>query len=296
MTGGERRAFLLYRLLSRFAEVIPLRAVEFIARAAGRLGPLANPAKANLVRNNLRRVMDVEPDDADVRAAYASYVRYWLQAFRLPVVPRDHLERVVSVEGLEYITQALDAGKGVVFAVPHVGNWDAIGAWLAARGVPLLVVAERLRPAELHQWFEDFRSSLGMTVVVNGPGVAGRLSRALRDNQAIALLCDRDVDGTGGSYEFFGEKTTLPRGPALLALRTGATLLPVACYETADGFLAHVDSPVEVQRTTGPLQDDLDRITQDLMGRIEQLIRRQPTQWHLFQPNWPSDRVATADK
>jgi lauroyl/myristoyl acyltransferase len=296
MSPSERRAFFLYRLLSRFAEVLPVRGIALLARIAGRFGPMLNPAKAKLVRSNLRRVMDAEPTDADVRAAFASYVRYWLQAFRLPVVPSDYLERVVTIEGFENIAAAREAGKGLILAVPHVGNWDAVGAWLASHDVPLLVVVERLHPQELHQWFEDFRSSLGMEVVVNGPDVAKKLSSALRQNRVIALLCDRDVDGTGGTYEFFGEETSLPRGPALLALRTGAALMPAACYETSDGFIAHLDTPIDVTRTTGPLQNDLDRITRDLVTHIERLIRRAPTQWHLFQPNWPSDRPAVLDK
>lgn len=296
MTRSERRAFLMYRLLARFAEVLPVRGIRAIAKLAGFVGPRLNPSKAALVRSNLRRVMDREPSDADVRATYSSYVRYWLQAFRLPIVPRDYLERVVDVRGFEHIEAARANGKGIIFALPHVGNWDVVGSWLTTRGIPLLVVAERLHPQELHQWFEDFRSSVGMRVAVNGPDVAGKLSRALHENEAIALLCDRDVDGTGGLYEFFGEQTQLPKGPALLALRTGATLLPVACYETPNGFLAFVDEPVPVERTGARLSEDVDRVTEDLIHRVEVLIRREPTQWHLFQPNWPSDRVGEKGK
>jgi phosphatidylinositol dimannoside acyltransferase len=291
MTPRERRAFLLYRLLARFAEILPVRGIRVIAKVAGVVGPRINPAKAALVRSNLRRVMETEPTDADVRATYSSYVRYWLQAFRLPIVPRDYLDHIVGSEGFEHIEAARAAGKGIIFALPHVGNWDVVGSWLTTRGIPLLVVAEHLHPQELHQWFEDFRSSVGMRVAVNGPGVATTLSRALHDNDAIALLCDRDVDGSGGRYEFFGEETQLPKGPALLALRTGATLLPVACYETPAGFVAWVDQPVPVERTDARLSDDVDRVTNDLTRRIEALIRREPTQWHLFQPNWPSDRA-----
>jgi lauroyl/myristoyl acyltransferase len=296
MTGSERRTFYLYRLLARFAEVLPVSGIRLLAKAAGRIGPFVNPAKADLVRSNLRRVMGADPSDADVREAFASYVRYWLQAFRLPVVPRDYLDRVVEVTGFQHITEAREAGKGLIFALPHMGNWDVAGAWLAAHDVPLVVVAERLHPEELHTWFEDFRTSLGMTVVVNGSGVGSKLTAALHRNEAVALLCDRDVDGSGGTYPFFGEETTLPKGPATLALRTGAALVPVAVVETAAGFECIVDEPVEVRRTDAGLRQDVDRVTLDLVGRIEALIRRAPSQWHVFQPNWPSDRVAVGGK
>jgi KDO2-lipid IV(A) lauroyltransferase len=219
-----------------------------------------------------------------------------LEAFRLPIVPSDYLERVMAVEGYEHIQQAREAGKGIIFALPHMGNWDVGGAWLASRGIPLHVVAERLHPEELHKWFEDFRSSLGMTVVINGPRVGSSLISALRRNEAIALLCDRDVDGSGGAYRFFGEATALPLGPATLALRTGAVLLPAAVIETAKGFVCVLDEPVPAVRTEAGLRQDVDRVTQELISRIEALIRRAPTQWHLFQPNWPSDRMSTTGK
>jgi lauroyl/myristoyl acyltransferase len=294
MTGSERRAFYMYRILARFAEVLPVAGIRLLARIAGRVGPAMNVTKAKLVRSNLRRVLQTEPSDGDVREAFASYVRYWLQAFRLPVVPQEYLDRVVSAEGFEHLTQARAAGKGVVLALPHMGNWDVAGAWLASRDMPLVVVAERLQPPELHTWFENFRTSLGMTVVVNGPGVGAKLTAALHRNDAVALLCDRDVDGSGGKYPFFGEETTLPKGPATLALRTGAALLPVAVVESERGFTCIIDAPVAVERTDAGLRTDVDRVTLELIGRIEQLIRRAPSQWHVFQPNWPSDRgIAT---
>ena len=114
--------------------------------------------------------------------------------------------------------------------------------------------------------------------------------RALRANHAVCLLCDRDLDGGGVEVEFFGERTTLPAGPATLALRTGAPLLPAACYYDGRYHRCEVLPAVPVERR-GRLQDDVTRVTQDLAGRLEDLIRAAPQQWHLLQPNWPSDRA-----
>lgn len=296
MTTNERAAFYAYRLLARFAEILPVSGIRFLAGVAGRLGPRFSPAKAALVRSNIRRVTGQEPGESEVREAFASYIRYWLQAFRLPIVPQEYLERVLEVEGLEHIKQAQAAGKGVVFALPHVGNWDVAGAWFTSNDVPLSVVVERLQPVELHEWFENFRSSLGMSVVVNDDHVAGVLIAALKRGEAIALLCDRDVDGTGGDFEFFGEVTKLPKGPATLALRTGAALIPFAVFETPTGFRAVVDAPVQIERSGAGLRSDVDLVTQRLTRRIEALIRQEPSQWHLFQPNWPSDRSDSTGK
>jgi KDO2-lipid IV(A) lauroyltransferase len=142
----------------------------------------------------------------------------------------------------------------------------------------------------LFDWFADVRESAGIEIVPLGPDAGSDLLNLLRDGRVITLLCDRDILGNGVEVEFFGERTTLPSGPALLALSTGATLLPAAVYFEARGrHRAVVQPPVPVERK-GRLRDDVQRVTEDLVGRLEDLIRAAPEQWHLMQPNWPSDR------
>jgi KDO2-lipid IV(A) lauroyltransferase len=158
------------------------------------------------------------------------------------------------------------------------------------RGYRLTVVAEPIQPPELFEWFSGLRERLGMTVVAHGPGAGNAVLGALRRNEVVCLLCDRDLGRDGVSVEFFGERTTLPGGPATLALRTGAPLLPVAVYFTSrlDGHRAVVRPPVAAARA-GALRADVARVTQALAGELELLIAAHPEQWHLLQPNWPSD-------
>jgi KDO2-lipid IV(A) lauroyltransferase len=107
----------------------------------------------------------------------------------------------------------------------------------------------------------------------------------------VCLLSDRDIGGKGVEVEFFGETTTLPAGPAIMALRTGCRILPTAVYFDGDGVNGLVRPPLDATRQ-GRLRDDVSRITQDLAHELEYLIRRAPEQWHLMQPNWPSDYEA----
>ena len=152
------------------------------------------------------------------------------------------------------------------------------------------MVVERVDPPELFEWFASLRARLGMTVVPLGPEAGRAILRALGRNDIVCLLSDRDIGGGGVEVELFGERTRLPAGPATLAIRTGATLLPVAVYFTSkvDGHLGVIRPPLPIERR-GSLREDVARITQDLAGELEVLIRRAPEQWHLFQPNWPSD-------
>jgi phosphatidylinositol dimannoside acyltransferase len=281
--------YLAYRMLARFAEVLPMSAIGPVSNLVARLALLTRRKQARLVRRHLQRAQRFDPSPDQVRAAFASYVRYWLESFRLPVVPAEILAKQVTVKGYEKVESAVAEGKGVVFALPHMGNWDAAGAWLTARGLPLTVVVERLEPPKLSKWFMEFRKSMGFSVVFNDSRVAASLTSALKRNEAIALLCDRDVDSTGMPVEFFDEVTTLPRGPALLARRTGAALFPVATYVTPTGYELVVDEPVASQRSNDAKADVVE-CTKELTARIEKLIEAAPEQWHLFQPNWPSER------
>ncbi len=226
-----------------------------------------------------------------VRRVFESYGRYWLEIFRLPVEVRagrvsDHFE----VEGYEHIVKGLAAGNGVVLALPHLGGWEWAAAWMATQGHRMLAVVEALEPPALLEWFANQREEMGLEVVALGPDAPRRLLGALRDNRIVCLLCDRDLQGDGIGVEMFGERTTLPAGPATLALRTGAALLPAAVYFGPDrDHYGVVRPPVDTTRT-GRVRDDVARVTQLLAHELETLVRAAPEQWHLLQPNWPSDR------
>ncbi len=222
--------------------------------------------------------------------AFDSYARYYMESFRLPTMPVRTVARGFAAEGFDHVIASHAAGKGTILALPHLGGWEWAGRWMVDQGYPLTVVVEALDPPELFEWFADLRQDIGMKIIPTGPDAGPTVIKALRDNDVVCLLCDRDLDRNGVDVEFFGERTTLPAGPATLALRTGAALLPVGVYYTDEynGHLAIVRPPVSTERR-GRLRDDVARITQSLAHELEFLIRRAPEQWHLFQPNWPSD-------
>jgi len=219
-----------------------------------------------------------------VREAFASYARYWMESLRLPTMDAAAVDAGFSIEGLEHIRSALDAGRGAILALPHVGGWEVGGSWFVRQGFPLTVVVEALEPPELFRWFVDLRESQGFRVIPLNRAAGLSVVRALRANEIVALVSDRDIAGGGVEVEFFGERTTLPAGPATLALHVGAPLLPTAVYFRGSGHHAVVRPPV-------PAQGDTTTVTQALARELEDLIRAAPEQWHLFQPNWPSDRL-----
>jgi KDO2-lipid IV(A) lauroyltransferase len=292
-SAGSRTTYLLYRSGAVIAQTLPDGVGRAIGRGAGVIKAFFVPReRARVLRNQERVRGPLGPVTAwrAVFATYQSYGRYWHELFRLPRDARRSLEPRFEAGGFEHIEAGIGAGTGVILALPHVGGWEFAGAWLAARGYPPTVVVERVEPPELFDWFVAVRRILGMEVVALGPEAGATVARALRDNRVVCLLADRDITGDGVAVEFFGETTTLPAGPATLALRTGAALVPVAVYfRRRGGHYAKIGPPVAVERT-GRLRDDVVRITQTLAHRFEGLIREAPEQWHLMQPNWPSDR------
>jgi KDO2-lipid IV(A) lauroyltransferase len=290
------RALRAFQLGSTVVRALPRPAANVFGRiAAGIAVPFAAGRRAQVERN-LRRVRGPHLGGLalrrDVIATFESYARYYVDSFRLPGTSAEEIEAGITVDGWDKVEAALDnpEGTGVILALPHLGGWEWAGFWVTAcRGREMTVVVEELAPRDLYDWFVELRQAFGMHVVPLGPGAAGSVLAALRAGHVVCLLCDRDLDGGGVEVEFFGERTTLPAGPATLALRTGAAVFPCAVYFEGDRHHAVVRDALDASRT-GRLRDDVARMTQDLAKELEHLIRAAPEQWHLLQPNWPSDR------
>jgi len=283
-----------YRFAALAARATPGVVATGLATSLGAGANFWSPERREMVERHLRRA---DPTLRGLRLRRASqqafdyYARYWIESFRLPNLSKRTVDRGFRAPNYPAIVEALEDGNGAILALPHLGGWEWAGRWIADQGHEITVVVEHIDPPELFEWFVDLRSKLGMHVVPLGPKAGGAVLAALRANHIVCLLSDRDIQRNGPSVEFFGETTTLPAGAATVALRTGAPIFPTAVYFTGrdERHEAWVRDPIRAVRGDGRLRDDVARITQELAGELEVLIRRAPSQWHLFQPNWPSD-------
>ncbi|MBX7160970.1 MAG: phosphatidylinositol mannoside acyltransferase [Acidimicrobiia bacterium] len=285
----------VYKAGTALAGALPDSVANAIAAGLSRTFKRAMGGRRRMLQRHMRRALGPEATPAQVRktvdAAFSSYARYWVETFRIASYTGADLDRIFSIEGWEHIARPLDDGRGVILALPHVGQWEVAAAWMHHHGQHLTAVAERLDPPELYDWFVEMRENrLGLDIVSVDDPVAGRkLIEALRAGEVVTLLSDRDLTGNGPEVEFFGELTTLPAGPARLAIQTGAALVPVAVYE--DGwwrYRAVLRPELEVP-AEGTKAERTQALTQQLAYELEGMIRRAPSQWHLLQPNWPSD-------
>ncbi len=266
---------------------------EFAARNAFEAGAryAARGGGPDQLRKNLARVLRVAPEDVPdslMRASLASYARYWREAFRLPGMDLAALGRELhdSVLGRDNIEAALSSGRGAVIALPHSGNWDMAGVWLAQTHGTFTTVAERLKPESLYRRFIAYRERLGFEVLPLSGGERPPfdvLCDRLRDNRVVCLMAERDLTRTGVQVDFFGEPTRLPAGPAKLAIATGAALLPAHCWFEDSGWGVWIQPPLDC--TSG----DVGAITQAMADQFEKNIAERPEDWHMMQPQWLAD-------
>jgi lauroyl/myristoyl acyltransferase len=243
------------------------------------------------LRKNLARVIGTTPAEVPddlMRASLASYARYWREAFRLPSMDltavADRLDRVF--QGAEHFAAAHAAGRGAVMALPHSGNWDMAGVWLAQNYGTFTTVAERLKPESLYDRFIDYRESLGFEVLPLSGGERPPLevlAERLRDNRFVCLMADRDLTRSGVQVDFFGEPTRLPAGPAKLAIATGSPLHPAHVYYDGDDCVVVIGEQLDTS------SGDIGRVTQALADRFAENIAAHPQDWHMLQPQWLAD-------
>jgi lauroyl/myristoyl acyltransferase len=250
-----------------------------------------------VLEGNLRRVIGSGAPGGELRGlsrqVMRSYARYWLEAFRLPVMPAARLVGGMHVSG--HVRAMFDhpaAGRGVILALPHMGNYDLAGAWLIAKGAgSVTVVAERLKPESVYDRFVAFREGLGVEVLPASGGMSsafGILAERLRAGKTAGLVCDRDVTGRGMEVEFFGEKARMMGGAAALAVQTGAALVPVILWFEGDGWGAHIHEEIPVP-AEGDGQQKAAAMMQEVARLFEAGIRAHPQDWHMLQ------RVFVAD-
>ncbi|WSC96727.1 phosphatidylinositol mannoside acyltransferase [Streptomyces sp. NBC_01754] len=246
------------------------------------------------LESNLARVVP-EADAARLaelsKAGMRSYMRYWMESFRLPTWSPERIRASMEVLDVHRLTEGLDTGRGVVLALPHLGNWDLAGAWVTTGlKVPFTTVAERLEPESLYDRFVAYRQGLGMEVLPHSGGAAfGTLARRLRSGGLVCLVADRDLSASGVEVEFFGDTARMPAGPALLAQQTGALLLPVTLwYDGTSVCRARVHPAVPVPES-GTRAEKTSSMTQALADVFAAGIAEHPEDWHMLQRLWLSD-------
>lgn len=293
-TWRERLAYYGYATVAWLGATLPTHVGRALFRAVGSLAFHLAAGPRAVVLANQARVIGRPAEDplvvASTREAFRRYARYWFDAFAVIRWSDEQVLEAFDWDGAEHLVGPTADGRGVIAVLPHMGNWDASGRSMRALGVPVVAVAEHLRPERLFQLFVRQRAAFGIRIVALGgnAGIGRALATAIGEGNVVALLADRDLTGRGIQVEMFGATRRLPAGPAMLALSTGAPIVVVASYETPTGWRG-VARPLAMPEPTGDRRADGRAITQEIADAFVRIIAASPADWHVFQPGWPAE-------
>ncbi|MGH8884315.1 MAG: phosphatidylinositol mannoside acyltransferase [Egibacteraceae bacterium] len=269
------------------ARWLPEPVVFATADLGGRLAYRFGRGLRTRIRCNLARVVSREQLDEAVRAAFRSYARYWVEAFRCADLEPKDLDRRTTTAGFEHLDEALRAGRGIIVLLAHHGSWDVAARWAEAHGYHIAVVVEVLRPRRLFDKFVALREAVGLEVVplTKDRSIAPRLARVLAANHLAGLMSDRDLSSSGPVVTLFGERSRMPRGPVMLSQRTGAAIVPITMLQRP-GRRWHLQVLPAVDVCGLEVAEAVQRCAET----IEQLVRLAPEQWHVFSPVFLADQ------
>lgn len=292
----QRRSGTVWSAGWQVARWLPEAVAFAIADAAGRVAARRGGATRARVCANLAHVVGAHQLDPSVDAAFRSYARYWVEAFRAADISTADIHRRVTTSGMEHLDAVLDEGHGAIVLLAHHGSWDIAARWAEAHRYHLAVVAEVVRPRSLFDRFVRLREAMGLEVVplvprtgLTGKGIAVRLGEVLAENHLVGLLTDRDLSGSAPLVEFFGAPCRLPIGATVLAKRYGAPVVPISLLQRP-GRRWHLQvlQPRRLQAM------DAHAAQQQVAHALEEIVRLDPTQWHAFQPIWATDAEPSA--
>ncbi len=281
--------YYLYKLGQFLVQHLPLRLSYQVAGFLSDIHYYLSARDRRYVKNNLRVILPAPIADDELarlsRQVFRDFAKYLIDFFYATgKIDKAYIEKNVTIKNLEYLPQVLKKGKGAIVLTAHVGNWELGGFIISRLGYPLIAVALPHKERSVNNLFNEQRQSQGLTIVPNNVAIRECI-RGLRGNRLVALLGDRDFNATGEIMDFFGKKTRIPKGPAAFALKTGAAIIPAfLTREENDRFTLTIEPPIY------PPENPTEQTEKEILGQcvkiIEGAIRRNPTQWYMFQKFW----------
>ena len=272
----------LLSLLSNLMRLLPWSALPSLGCWLGDLAYKHQPQKRSTLLHHFKMAQFEGDHEQLCRKVFQNYAQYYLEVLK-PSSPAWIKERL-EIRGKKHFDEALSKGKGVIVVTAHLGNWDLAGSGLSLLNPNVAAVVEVLKSPGAFKWFKHSREKLGMTVIGLGKSAGKRCLQHLKKGEVLAIVGDRDLAGNGLMLSFMGQVASIPKGPAQLALRSGAAIVPA--YFVRSGKLSFVGEflpPLKV-KTGKDFDNDVHAITHELARNLEQMIRMHPDQWCMLQP------------
>src|SRR3989440_4687750 len=280
----------LFRLGNWVMRALPPRVRYPLAAVTGRCAFYLMPRRRRVAFENFAQVLGLPWSDPLVKRtahhAFGNYFKMFADFMLMDTLKPEEIRRMVRPTGRELIERVLEGDKGAIVVTAHVSNWDILAAAAAVYGYPISAVTSDLPSGGINELMIASRERIGMKMIPLGPGSPRQILKALGRNELVALASDLYSGDRGVRVPFFNRPALFPSGPAAIALKTGAPILPVWCRRQPDNlYIAEIEAPIEVSRT-GDTQRDI-QVTTERVGQVfEPVIRQEPDQWLVFLPVW----------
>jgi KDO2-lipid IV(A) lauroyltransferase len=287
----DRITLIAYLLGWWIVRTLPEKTAYSLFYSIGEFTHRRNGKSIQRLRKNLQQVnpqLDEIELETLVARSMSSYMRYWCDTFRIQKWSTARIRKTVTTTNENLLLEPMKDGRGVVVALPHSGNWDHAGAYFCSLGIPLVTVAERLKPEALFQKFLRHREAMGFEVLSLDSRSFITLVKRAKEKRLIALVSDRDLSQSGIDVDFFGENARMPAGPALLAVKTGIPLIVAHVSYTQTGI--HIDFHAVKVPLEGSEQERIEEIVQTTADLFAQGIAQHPEDWHMLQRIWVDAR------
>ena len=234
---------------------------------------------------------NLSPEELEnlVVAGLESYMRYWCDTFRIHTWSPTRIQNNVTTTNDHFLRNPMKSGKGVVIALPHSGNWDHAGAYFCQEGIPLVTVAEILKPKKLFEKFLDYRQQMGFEVLGLDARAFVTLIKRAREKRLIALVADRDLSSSGLEVNFFGKTAKMPAGPAVLAIKEEIPLVVAHVSYTPSGI--HIDFHEILPPLAGSDEERIKETVQMIASTFEKGIAIHLEDWHMLQRIWIDEGI-----
>ncbi len=280
--------FLFFKVGIFFANILPLKLCNFIAIRIADVYRLFRKEDICNVTHNLKAITNKEGSELDrcVKDVFRNFALYLIDFLRLKSIDKEFIKNNVTIEGLEYFKDELKRNRGLIGITAHIGNWELLGVIMSELGFKVNAIALGHKSSLVNRIFISQRNLHGVKVLEMGN--FRDYLRVFRNNEVLAVLGDRDFSNSSVDVDFFDKQAEFPKGPAVLALRTGARLLPgFLIRESSNKFKIFFYKPIESIKS-GILDNDIADLTSKYALVLEEVIRRYPSQWLVFKQFYKS--------
>jgi len=284
--------YILYKIGILLVFFPPLKVAYRIATFISDVYFLASKKDRRIVMNNLKAILEdslTNKSDKEIflmaRNVFRNFAKYLVDFFRSSKMKDSFIDKNIHIKNVRYLDEALKKGRGIIALSAHLGNWELGAILISKLGYPLNAVVLDHKNKKVNDLFVGQRRGSAIKVISTG-AMLRKCFQALKKNELLALLGDRDFSNHGMELTFLGKKTTIPKGPAALSIKTGAAIVPVFLLRNPDDSFDLVFDEEIAHQVTGDFDSDLEILTKKVIGLLEDYIKRYPEQWCMFGKFW----------